>query len=142
MEVNTSTLFNYTRKIGKNKKVLNIDIQQSFSYNSYNKDYKKRGDNIFLYRELKRKHKISMTHSMRILTKEYLNYHKPKITHDNYYDLLNSSYFYWLRKCAERNYLWCDRIDEQIFSHDFNLDTKNRFKYIFDAVLRNHIDER
>lgn len=84
------------------------------------------------YKQLSSNEKKSLTHSMRILTNEFLaNYNSGGNNFFNLEELLNDLYFYWLRNSAEKNYMWCKESGIDAFSKKFSKEMKTALRTIY-----------
>jgi hypothetical protein len=84
------------------------------------------------YKQLPFNKKISLTHSMRFLTQDFIkNYNWDSVDKTKSKDLFDELYFYWLRNSAEKKYLWCEDSDADVFSDSFTLEMKTSLRLVW-----------
>lgn len=95
------------------------------------------------YKRLSPHKKMSLSHSMRILTKEFLSsYEWDMSIYKNKEDVMNDLYFYWFRNSAEKKYAWCNNLSDDVFSEDFVSEMKITLYIIFcKLTLRKSIQQ-
>lgn len=72
------------------------------------------------YKNLSPGKKISLNHSMKSLTKDFIKKYTINLLKErNKEDVLNELYFYWLRNSADKKYAWCNNLNEEVFSEQF-----------------------
>lgn len=95
------------------------------------------------YDGLSKKKKISLSHSMRFLTLDFMeSYNNQLTTHDNQDEILNDLYFYWLRNSAIKNYLWCEDLGSEAFSIGFSNEMKNSIKDSFKKTMNDFLSDK
>jgi len=91
------------------------------------------------YQQLSPGKKRSLIFSMKTLIFEYLmGYQFDVSTFKNKEALVNDVYFYWLRHVAERRYLWCEDLNEDVFSPAFAREMKKKIRFLLPFILHSH----
>jgi len=87
------------------------------------------------YRTLSPGQKRSLVFSMRTLIKEYMDGYNWRVESFKTREVMISDlYFYWLRNSADRRYLWCENLNDRVFSERFAREMKKKIKEIYHSI--------
>lgn len=99
------------------------------------------------YQELTSGQKISLTHSINAQTIRFMEHHQKDIS--NYrskQDVINDLYFFWLRTCAESNYIWAKNMNALMLTDSEIKFIKSKFEETLVEYVRKtpsvHYDRR
>lgn len=91
------------------------------------------------YQRLSPGQKRSLVFSMRTLIKEYMDGYKWEVNSFKSKEVMISDlYFYWLRNSAERRYLWCEHLNDRVFSDKFAREMKKKIKETYRTISSVH----